>query len=55
MIDVVFKPSELMSYLNILIIPGLVWIVKVEKRLTTLETKFDMCFDVKRQEKGEPK
>lgn len=39
-----FNFTELLNLLNLLIVPLFVWVIKVEKRLTHLETKFDVCF-----------
>ncbi len=45
---------EWLSVVNILVIPLLVYIIKLEKRITEMEVKLELIFDmVKEVKKGE--
>ena len=40
----------LLKLLNLLIVPALVYVVKIEKRITKLETKCDIYFNGKKKD-----
>lgn len=43
--------EEVLKYINLLIIPLFIYIVKVEKRLTCIKTKVDVLFKIWNEKK----
>jgi len=43
--------EEILKYINVLILPLLIYIIRVEKRLTCVKTKVDVLFKIWNKEK----